>query len=250
MKRLVSTALAVALLLGLGALAVLACGGGDILTPADNVVAAASQPQTAAAPAARAAAPDAPAALSGINWIAIPLSDSSLAYAADLANNIEATTDSTVLAIREWNAAAQNYTRYDHVEGDGSFLLTVGGAYRLNLGAGGGDLTWSLVGDVPAPSKFTYTLQETVGSDFNWIMLPLDKDAVTTAIQLADDIEADSSGTVDVLTVQEWNVAGQNYTRYDDVEGDGSFPVRIGYPYRVTIDIAGVSSGSVTWPVR
>ena len=36
MKRLLSTALAVALLLGLGALAVLARGGGDILTPADN----------------------------------------------------------------------------------------------------------------------------------------------------------------------------------------------------------------------
>ena len=65
MKRLLSTALAVALLLGLGALAVLARGGGDILTPADNVVAAAAQPQTAAAP-------DAPMATSGINWIAFP----------------------------------------------------------------------------------------------------------------------------------------------------------------------------------
>ena len=51
MKRLVSTALAVALLLGLGALAVLARGGGEILSPADNAVAAAAQAQTAAAPA-------------------------------------------------------------------------------------------------------------------------------------------------------------------------------------------------------
>ena len=46
MKRLLSTALAVALLLSLGALAVLARGGGDILTPADSVVSAAAQPQT------------------------------------------------------------------------------------------------------------------------------------------------------------------------------------------------------------
>ena len=45
MKRLLSTALAVALLLSLGALAVLARGGGDILTPADSVVSAAAQPQ-------------------------------------------------------------------------------------------------------------------------------------------------------------------------------------------------------------
>ena len=65
MKRLLSTALAVALLLGLGALAVLAHGGGDILTPADKVVAAAPQPQTAAAP-------DAPMA-SIYNDVALPL---------------------------------------------------------------------------------------------------------------------------------------------------------------------------------
>ena len=48
MKRLISTALAIALLLGLGALAVLARGGGDILTPAGSVVAAAAQPSTGA----------------------------------------------------------------------------------------------------------------------------------------------------------------------------------------------------------
>ena len=52
MKRILSTTLAVALLLGLGALAVLARGGGDILTPvrAAPVALAAAQPQTAAAP--------------------------------------------------------------------------------------------------------------------------------------------------------------------------------------------------------
>ena len=56
MKRILSTILAVALLLGLGALAVLARGGGDILTPirAAPVALAAAQPQTAAAPDAPA----------------------------------------------------------------------------------------------------------------------------------------------------------------------------------------------------
>ena len=47
MKRILSTILAVGLLLGLGALAVLARGGGDILTPvrAAPVALAAAQPQ-------------------------------------------------------------------------------------------------------------------------------------------------------------------------------------------------------------
>ena len=68
MKRTLSTILAVALLLGLGTLAVLARGGGDILTPvrAASVALAAAQPQTAAAP-------DAPAASSNYNVIALPL---------------------------------------------------------------------------------------------------------------------------------------------------------------------------------
>jgi hypothetical protein len=66
MKRLLSTALAVALLLGFGALAVLARGGGDILTPADNAVAAAAQAQTAAAP-------DAPAVTYKYNDVALVL---------------------------------------------------------------------------------------------------------------------------------------------------------------------------------
>jgi hypothetical protein len=242
MKRLLSTALAVALLLGFGALAVLARGGGDILTPADNAVAAVSQPQTAAAP-------DAPMATSGINWIAIPLSNASFVNAADLATDIETVTGKTVIAIQQWNTAGQNYTTYLREDNDVNFALNVGAAYRLALGGGGSGVTWSLVGDVPAPSQFTYTLLETAGSDFNWIMLPLDKNAVTTAAQLADDIEADSSGTVTVVAVQQWNVAGQNYTTYLHEDNDVNFDVKIGYPYRITVDVA-TPNTSVTWPVR
>lgn len=80
-------------------------------------------------------------------------------------------------------------------------------------------------------------------------MLPLDKNAVTTAAQLADDIEAGSSGTVTVVAVQQWNVAGQNYTTYLHEDNDVNFDVKLGYPYRVTVDVA-AGNTSVTWPTR
>jgi hypothetical protein len=241
MKRLLSTTLAVALLLGLGALAVLARGGGDILTPADNAVAAAAQPQTAAAP-------DAPMATSGINWIAIPLSNASLVNASDLATNIGTSTGSTVATIEQWNPQSQNYLTYLHELGLDDFALTVGGAYRVSVRGGAGGLTWSLVGEVPTPSQFTYTLYETASSDINWIMLPLDKNAVTLASELAADIEAHSSGAVTVGAIEQWSAAAQNYLTYLPELGLDDFSVKIGYPYRVTVDVT--TGSSVTWPKR
>ena len=166
MKRLVSTALAVALLLGLGALAVLgARGGGDILTPADNVVAAAAQPQTAAAP-------DAPMAVTiRYNWIALPLEDATITKASELKTHIEGNSNPSVSvqAIEEWQATGQGWRTYDPnlppiLQDD--FPMQVGHAYRVAIGGTGTGVTWSIVGNVPAPSVFTYTLVETADTEF------------------------------------------------------------------------------------
>lgn len=255
MKRAISTGLAVVLLLGLGGLAVLARPGGtDLLSPARIAPVALAVPQPhAAAPAAQgetdaAAAPAAPTASAGLNWIAVPLSNASLINASDLATDIQTNTGKTVATVERWNSVGQNYLTYVHDVGIGNFPLTVGGVYRIAMSGGGSNVVWSLVGDVPDPSQFTYTLRETAGSDLNWIMLPLDKDTVTMASALATDIETHSSGAVTVDTVERWNVTGQNYLTYIHSLGIGDFPVKIGYPYRVTVDVA--TGSSVTWPVR
>lgn len=250
MKRLLSTALAVMLLLGLAGLAVLARSGGvgAALMPTNSVTASVAFQGAAGPDAYSAAAPAAPAASSGLNWLALPLSNASLVNASDLASDIGSSTGRTVATLEQWNAVGQNYQTYLHQFGIGDFPLTVGGVYRIAMSGGGGNVVWSLVGDVPDPSQFTYTLRETAGSDLNWIMLPLDKGAITTASALAADIQLNSSGAVTVSTVEQWNVAGQNYLTYVHAIGVGDFVVKIGYPYRVTVDVA--TGSSATWPKR
>jgi hypothetical protein len=243
MKRFLSTALAVVLLLSLGALAVLARGGGAILAPADNVIAAAAQPQTVAAPVAPAAG------ATKFNWIALPLHNASLVMASNLKAHIEANSNGTitVTTVEQWNSSAQSYQTFSTVPfPDGDFALAVGGVYRVSItGNAGAQVIWSMVGDVPDPSQFSYVLRETAGSDFNWIMLPLQKGGITMASGLKADIDANSHPSVTVITVEQWNPVAQSYQTYTTQPfPDGDFAVQIGYPYRLTVTAA--SPG--TWP--
>ena len=219
MRRFLLISLATVLLLGLGSLAVLA----------------------------RPAAPNAGTTMN--NWIALPLSNPSLATASNLKAHIEANSGGsvTVVTVQQWNSLAQNYQTYTTVPiPNGDFALAVGGVYRVSVtGNGGAQTTWSMVGGVPDPSQFSYVLRETAGSDYNWIMLPLQKGAVTLASQLKTDIEANSHPAVSVITVQQWNSLAQNWQTFTTVPiPNGDFAVRIGYPYRVTI--AAANPG--TWP--
>jgi hypothetical protein len=244
MKRLVSTALAVALLLSLGALAVLARGGGDILTPADTVVAAAVQPQ-------KAAAPDAPVAnITGYTWIALPLNTFPAgSTAATLATHIQNNSSSavTVETISKWNPVAQSIDSYDYQYDFGDFPISNQSAYRVGWTAANSaaSITWSLVGDVPGIGSYSYTLLDTDDTDYNWIMLPLDRSSMTLASALAADIEAHASPAVTVLTVSKWNSEAQSWDSYDHQYNFGDFNVQFGYPYRVEVDVTGGTSA--TW---
>jgi hypothetical protein len=259
MKRIFSTVIAIALLLGLGALAVLARGGGDALSPAQSTSALAA-PVTQGEIADSVTAPAAPelsspqASTTGFNWVTLPLSIPALVMASDLRSDIQNTTGKTVNAVQKWNAVAQSYQTYAPKPPplpSGDFALQVGGAYRVSVSGGGTEAVWSIVGGVPDATEFVYTLHETGTSDFNWIMLPLDKAGITMASGLKADIEAHSSAAVTVLAVSGWNAIAQSYQTYAPKPPplpSGDFAVKIGYPYRVTVDVT--SQTSVVWPIR
>lgn len=250
MKRILSTGLAIVLLLGLGTLAVLARPGGADILASPRLASVPAAPVLQVEVKAPVAAPDAPAIGSTqFNWVALPLHDATLVMASDLKAHMEANSNGsiTVVAVEQWNSIAQNYQTYLTVPfPDGDFALAVGGVYRVAVtGNAGAQAVWSMVGDVPDPGEFSYTLRETAGSDFNWIMLPLQKGSVTMASGLKADIEANSHPPVTVLAVEQWSAVAQNYQTYTTVPfPDGDFPVQIGYPYRVTV--AAASPG--VWP--
>ena len=169
MKRFLSTALAVTLLLSLGALAVLARGGGDILAPGDNVVSAAAQPQAAAAPM-----------LDGPKWNAIAMaleSTPAIADAQALADAIPGTQQ-----LLTWDTTIQAFDFYipDPVYPEGlgnKFNLTVGQPVMVQVDSSA-STTFSLVGNVPPQSGNSGAVQfSLVGGTpckWNFISLPLD----------------------------------------------------------------------------
>jgi hypothetical protein len=244
MKRILSTALVVTLLLSLGGLAVLARGGGSILTPAGSVVAAAPQPQTAAAP-------DAPAILLRYNAIALPLdvSGSNLNKASDLVayiNTQPGSTGPSVEQVLKWNDEFQlwDYWLPNFLGGFGTdFDLTIGGAYLVQLGSGA-STALSFVGNVPDQGSLRNVMLGGSPCKSSFVTIPLDQygSGVTKAAQLVTAIK-NAGG--DVEQVLSWNATYQlwDYWLPNFLGGFGTdFDVLPGYPYMLCLNIG------TTWP--
>ncbi len=223
MKRALSTMVAVALLLGLGALAVLALPGAQVaVNPASVVM------------AAPLAAPEAPTTGGKYNAIALPL-DNGITLASALVSDINATSGATAVQALKWNANF-GYTLYDPTDPFSvDFTLAVGDAVFVVV-EGTGSPVYSMVGDVPAQGSVHFAL---VGASptckYNWISIPLDQGAITHASGLATAIG-------DVSQILVWDPTN-GYTMYDPADPFSvDFSVRIGYPYFVCL------TASKTWP--
>jgi len=182
------------------------------------------------------------------NWIALPL-NASLSTAASLKTHIEANSTSAVAVstIEVWDAVPQGYLVYYPTLPFTNFTLRLGGVYRVNVDvASGASTIWSLVGNVPGPDVFTYTFYETASSDYNWFMLPLDKTDITSASALRSNIESSAAPGTSVLTVERWNSTPQSFDTYVPLFPFSNFATRVGYPYRINVDI--LSASQSTWP--
>jgi hypothetical protein len=235
MRRVLTTVLAVALLVGLGALAVLAL-------PNANA-------PLAGAPAVSAAAPefqDAPAATQNFNHIAMPLNAQNQFTTAGFtfdADGLSKLVGSGVRQVARFNAEGQSYDTWTidpEFGGSGTnFPLAVGGAYWLLLDSTATNIV-SFVGDVPAQGSVTFTFVTGSPCKFNEFSLPLDQSAITNADQLATALSA--------TQVAQWNAAGQKFDTWTiDPEFGGSgtnFTAKIGYPFAACL-----ATGAPTqWP--
>ena len=252
MKRFVSTALAIALLVSLGALAVLARGGGDILAPAGNAVTAAEQSQTAAAP-------DAPTVgTNKLNNIGIPLDVQSQFSSLGLPFTMFGLAQfigrpgTDVADVRKWDASQQGFVRCTLSVGAtecspqvADLPLELGGNYILSLTNALPQTVASFVGDVPSPGTPRFSMiGATPGCKLNAITLPLSQGGVTDAVQLV----AALGGPNVVSDVRMWDVSNQGFLRCT-VKTDGTcspsvanFATQIGYPYWVCL------KSPVAWP--
>jgi hypothetical protein len=242
MNRLISTALAVALLFGLGALAVLARGGGDILAPADNAVAAAALPQTAAAP-------EAPTVASAWNAIALPLDMSATVQKADqLKTYIESfcTTPCAggVEAVATWDGLGWKVRATGVTP---NFSVYPGQALMVKIAPGVPINSFAVLGNVPPQCPSTGCIRNGVSTGlpalaatgWSYIMIPLDKSSLEG--KKADDLKLDIDPGGNLTKVAVWDGLGWK------VRATGvtpNFAIYLGYPYMVYAN--GIST--TTWP--
>jgi len=246
MKRLLSTAIAVFLLLGLAMLAVLA-------RPNGAVSATPIQGQSAAMPEAvnSDSALMAPTATQNYNMIALPLdardyfATQAYSYTAKgLANYI----GSNVVNIRQWITGTQSYQTSSKPFSLNNFQLQAGGVYVVLLDASSPITTFTVLGNVPPPSQTTpqgtsgrvqYALKgESPNCQYNMITVPLDRPDLNTAKLLAQAIG-------NVSNIRQWKANTQSYQTSSSPFTFNNFSTTIGYPYVVCLTAG--ANGQI-WP--
>ena len=158
------------------------------------------------------------------NEIALPLVLSGVTNAEELMNVIPGCN-----SVARWNANLQGYEQYVPGLSFTNFNVQMGYPYYVNATT---DAVFTLLGGLSDP---TFDLVETPTTDFNDIMLPLDKTHITKASGLMSDIPNCNS-------VARWNAALQGYEQYVPGLSFTDFDVRVGYPYYVNV------TADVTWP--
>lgn len=231
MKNLVSLIVFALVFLGLGAMALMAApGGADLVAEFNPSESAGSAPQTNSA---------APAATNKYNMIALPL-DSTASISPFTASGLVAYHGSGVIEVLEWDAITQTFNSFDPVNDPPfppfDFPLATGGSYMLLVDSSSSDVI-SFVGDVPAQGSISFALNPgTATCKYDSLSIPLDRDDLTSASELAADIGA-VTGISAVDEVLVWDVASQTFNSFDPVNDPPFLPfdfaVEIGYPYMV-----------------
>lgn len=231
MRRVLTTVLAVALLLGLGALAVLALPNAN--------ASLAGAPVSAAAPEY---APDAPTATQNYNMIGLPLNSTNQFTNAGYSYNADGLAKligTGVTQVLSWNPSTQTYVTWDVGLQDGTnFNLTTSHPYWVLLNNTAANIV-SFVGDVPLQGSTHFTLVRPTSATclLNDLTMPLD--------QSIADANGLATAVGNVSQVLQWNASTQTFVTWDVALQDGTnFATKIGYPYLLCLN----QSGTTTWP--
>jgi hypothetical protein len=110
-----------------------------------------------------------------------------------------------------------------------NFSIEMGYPYYVNVT---NDVVLTLVGEIVEP---VFNLITTSTTDFNEVMLTLEKTDITQASELMADIPSCNS-------IARWDAEVQGYYQYVSFLPMTNFNVRVGYPYYVNVD------SDITWP--
>ncbi len=158
------------------------------------------------------------------NEIALPLNQSGITNAQQLMTDVP-----NCNSVARWNPFTQGYEQYVPGLSFTNFSVQMGYPYYVNVTSGS---IFSMSGEPASP---TFNLVTTATTDFNEIMLAMNKTSITKASGLMGDIPNCNSVAV-------WNAASQGYSQFVPGLSFTDFDVRLGYPYYVNVTANG------TWP--
>ncbi len=184
-----------------------------------------------------------------LNDLAIPLDVSAVITDAEsLTNWVESEGGvpfATVRQLLKWDTSRQTFLAWDHRFGFGdNFAITTGDFILATLSQDAPPVT-TFVGRVPEPGEVSFRLSPGTarGCALNFISLPFDQGALTTADQLSDAIGIPDATVAQAL---DWDAMRQTLLVWLNVFGLGNnFPTTPGAPYIACLSNTGVPA---TWP--
>jgi hypothetical protein len=179
--------------------------------------------------------------------IALDVSGSGITDAESLADFIEAQGGSppgSVQQLLKWEASGQTFLSWSHEFGFGDNVATETGDFIFLLLTASAPSSVTFTGPMPAPGAVQFALvpgQPAPACALNFISLPFDQAALTTADLLSDDIGG-------VLQALDWSVSFQNFLAWSNDPGPGgfgdNFATTPGHPYIVCLD----NTAPTVWP--
>jgi len=162
-------------------------------------------------------------AATNFNEIALPLV-TGISKASELMNLIPNCT-----SIARWDAASQGYEQYVDWLPPTDFDVEPGYPYYVDVSS---NSIFTLMGEYSNPS---FNLITTAATNFNEIMLPLNRGSITLASELLNNIP-------NCTSIARWDASSQGYEQYVDWLPPTNFNVKVGYPYYVDI------TDNTIWP--
>jgi hypothetical protein len=151
----------------------------------------------------------------------------------------------SVQQVLKWEPFSQNFYAWSHEYSFGDNFAAAPGDYLFLVLDESAPVLASFVGRMPQPGEVSFALAAGVPGQcaLNFLSLPLDQAALTTANALSDDI-----GTPDVTVLQalDWESSLQNFLAWSNEFGFGDdFPTSVGYSYILCLSDMGVP---LSWP--
>jgi hypothetical protein len=162
------------------------------------------------------------------NLVAVPFTGTGITTADQL---ISAIGTGTVLTVNRYVASSQSFQSRFAAGFGTNFAVVPGGIYQVNAAA---PTIFTVVGNVPAPGSVSYPVITTATTDYNFLMVPFDREAdFTVAQNVIDNIP----GVLN--TLNNFVAVSQSYQSRFAAGFGVNFTVRAGKPYQANAAAAG-----------